>query len=81
MKKSLASLAALTLGAALLSGGTPRMHDSTYEPIQPLTTEEKEERLRKYYLSKGLKQFNIDGVWIWARNRKNAERKAKNKSK
>lgn len=72
---------ALGLGAAMLSGFERPFNDTKGEPIQPLAPEEREERLRKYYLSKGLKEFNIDGKIVWARNQTNAERKAKNQSK
>jgi hypothetical protein len=35
--------------------------------------------LRERYLSWGLKEFNIDGIVVYAINRKNAERKASKK--
>jgi hypothetical protein len=42
-----------------------------------LTPEEVEERRRRVLANHGLKEFDIDGVIVWAINRKNAERKAK----
>lgn len=48
--------------------------------VEPDTDEQIATRKKAHIevlMSKGLKWFNVDGVWIIALNKKNAERKAK----
>lgn len=49
-------------------------------PVEPDTEGQKARREKAHIevlMSKGMKWFDVDGVWILALNKKNAERKAK----
>jgi len=71
----LSALAALLAQSSLLDLENINIREfQKYDP-KPLDKEEKHRKLVKYYQSKGLKPFNVDGNIIWARDRKNAERK------
>ena len=60
-----------SLGA--FSKHEPSAHDLEAERKRK---EAKEKRLKKLKVERGMKQFFIEGVEVWALNRKNAERKA-----
>lgn len=63
--------------AALMMGGMGLPEDRYGEqPTKPNPEEEKRKR-EAIMLKKGMKEFNINGKTVWARDLKNAERKAK----
>jgi hypothetical protein len=64
------------LTGLLLSAGTSL---STGHPNpKPQNPEEIDLLKREYLKKKGVKQWNIDGIIVWARDEKNAKRKAEN---
>ena len=68
------------LAATALMGGGNHSGFGMIEPevIDPEEVKRKEENRK---ISLGLKKYIINGVEVWARNQKNAIRKAKNKTK
>lgn len=66
---------AAALGALLIPNEANTF--SRVPEILPATDDQKRERLEKYYLSKGMKKFNYPEGSVWARDQKNADRKAK----
>lgn len=83
MNRKKAGLLGILAATALLSEG----HNEDLYQHTPLTKEEQDQAAKerkqvaevKRKLAQGLKMFVYDTHTIWARNQKNADRKAKNK--
>lgn len=67
---------ALMMGAMLSASGGNNPHRGNYE-----SEEDRKKRLADAKIAqnkaKGLKEFKYNGVWIWALNKKSADKKAK----
>lgn len=75
--------AMLAFMAMAMASGTSGGHWGGLDDIQPAETpERRKSRLEREkierYKRQGLKEFTIDGKIVWARNEKNAIRKANN---
>lgn len=66
------------MATALMLSSLEHSRGGIYRTISDEPKKSDQEKLIIYYKLKGLKEFNIDGIIVWARNYKNAKRKAKN---
>lgn len=76
-------LAVLALMGAAFSQQPREKKDAGFEPETKETPEEKAQRLNdakiRNFHAQGVKQWHYRGSEVWARDKKNADRKAKNK--
>lgn len=73
-------LAAFQMMGAILASGAMQNQSPQYEPIKE-TSEERKKRLdeaeRARYTAQGLTQFFYGVDYVWALNKKNADKKAR----
>lgn len=79
MKKSLLSGAYLMAGLASMRDDYEFAEEMTHPRLRKRSQESKDESLERNRKRDGLKEFEYSEGVIYARNRKNADRKAKNK--
>ena len=77
MKSRIGMLAAMAFAIGSLDNENSSSTKMKDLPTDTCRKKRDEENLVRYYKSKGLRSFDIDGKTIWAKNYKNALRKSK----